>query len=62
MVGHRDRLPRAVGIAPILLEFMCLDNAPRNVVCFLGCPVERQKLDAMILVHPFQLEISHDST
>lgn len=32
VVGYWDWLPRAVDIAPGLLEFKCLDNALRHVV------------------------------
>ena len=32
VVGHWDRLPKAVVMAPSLLEFKCLHNALRHMV------------------------------
>ena len=61
MVGHWDRLPRAVVMALSLPEFKKrLDNALRHRVWFLGDPVWSQELDLMILVGPFQLKIFYD--
>lgn len=37
LLKHWDRLPRAVNMAPSLLEFKkCLDSALRHMVCFLA--------------------------
>lgn len=62
LLKHWDRLPRAVNMAPSLLEFKkCLDSALRHMVCFLSGPVWSQELDSTILVCPFQLRTVCDS-
>ena len=61
VVGHWNRLPRAVVTAPNLSELKeHLDDAlSRDLV--LGSPVRSRELDSMILLGPFQLEIFYDS-
>lgn len=61
-VGPWKRLPREVVKAPSLLKFKkCLDNAPRDRVWLLYCPVQGQELDPMILTDTFQVSILYDS-
>ena len=60
VVGHWNRLPRKVFVAPSLSEFKeCLDNVSYGLV--LESPVRSRELDSMILMGPFQLEIFYDS-
>ncbi|KAJ7405723.1 hypothetical protein WISP_138235 [Willisornis vidua] len=62
VVGHWNRLPRAVIIAPSLPEFKkCLDDTLRHGVTPGDDPVQAKGLDLMILVGPFQLIIFCDS-
>ena len=56
-----EHFPEVV-TAPSLPEFKKhLDNALRTMVWFLGGPVRSQRLEWMILMGPFQLEIFYDS-
>ena len=51
VVGHQNRLHRAVVTAPRLPELQeRLDNQLRHSVGLLGCPVQGQELVSMILV------------
>lgn len=38
-----------------------LNNAPKHRVGLLGCPVQGQESNSMILMGPFQLSLSCDS-
>ena len=63
VVGHWNRLPRKVVIAPSLPEFKkCVGSGFRHMVWFLGGPVWNQELDSVILMGPFQLRIFYGST
>lgn len=51
-------LPRAMFAASHQSQLKkCLDNDSWHRVAFLGCPVQSQGLDSMILLGPFQLRI-----
>ena len=56
MVGHWNRLPRAVGTTPSWHSSVCLDNTLRNIVRILSSPVWSQELDLIILWVPSNLE------
>lgn len=62
VVSHWTRSPREVVTATRLMEYQeHLNNSLRHRVRFLGCSVQGQGLDSMILERPFQLSICWDS-
>uniref|UniRef100_U3IJR4 Uncharacterized protein n=1 Tax=Anas platyrhynchos platyrhynchos TaxID=8840 RepID=U3IJR4_ANAPP len=61
MLRHWNRLPRAVGIAPSLVEFKKrLDTALRCRGWFLGGSAWSHELNSMVLVGPLQLRLFYD--
>lgn len=61
MVPHPESAHAPQGLRlPKLQEH--LDNTVRHRLEFLECSLQGQKLDWMILVHPFQLRVSCDNS